>query len=181
MPAPKGNKNASHAISYLLLEAYAGLVAVGYITREQARLELQVGPGRARRWMRIDDQQGPPNPLHLAARRRYIGPAERKAREAERRVSLRVEIAKLIQPKPPGYLPQHPVIPEAWFTRPCSLSKSKLKDQLQVKAGRRHAVLHWAPAEDPDLASENYVVLTPKDARALGHFLLARFPEELPA
>lgn len=181
MPAPKGNKNASASISYLVLEAYAGLVAVGYITRDQARAELRVGPGRARRWMRIDDQQGPPNPGHLATRRRYIRPAESKAREAERRQSLRAEIANLIQRKPVEYLPQRPVIPEAWFTRPCSLSKSKVKDQIQVKAGTRHAVVHLAPADDPDLASQNYVVLTPKDARALGHFLLSRFPEELPA
>lgn len=178
MPAPKGNRNATASISHLVLEAYVGLVAVGYITREQAQAELQVGNGRARRWMRVEGLLGPPKPGHISIRRRWIGPAERQAREAKRRSLLRAEIAKLIQTKPVEYGAGNHAIPELWFTRPCSLTK---KDRLQVKAGTRHAVLHMSPLDDPDLASENYIVLSPKDARALGHFLLARFPEELPS
>src|ERR1044071_2048523 len=104
MPAPKGNQNASKRISEWILEAYAGLVAFGYISRLQACHELGMFNAR---WMpKGPVKMGPPCLCHIQARRRYIGPRQRRELAQRKCEELRRQIA-LIQLRPPVESTRH--------------------------------------------------------------------------
>jgi hypothetical protein len=93
MPAPAGNQNASKRVSEWILEAYSGLVAFGYVTRRQACEEL--GLFNARWLPKGPVKIGPPNPRHILARRRYIGPKQRRELAKKKCEELRRQIAQI--------------------------------------------------------------------------------------